>query len=187
MMRRALLYVAGVMCLAVAVLQAVTFVGGYSWGFTHEVWQKTPVEARHANTGAIMDQGRVFLFLEREQHPVPAGAWKDSSEWQAVSAPPQFEVSSYRQEHRWIVLNTGYRLITRQPGARYAGQYHLIVVSPLVLLPVCVFCMFFVMRTAVRRTHVDAKHCVKCGYDLRGGHERCPECGTPVSAELVQK
>lgn len=29
--------------------------------------------------------------------------------------------------------------------------------------------------------------CANCGYDLQGGHERCPECGEPAPADAVAR
>lgn len=43
-------------------------------------------------------------------------------------------------------------------------------------LPVATATAFLVRR----RRKLDAHHCASCGYDLRSGHEVCPECGSPV-------
>ena len=31
-----------------------------------------------------------------------------------------------------------------------------------------------------RRSRFALDYCIKCGYDLRGSAERCPECGTSI-------
>ena len=50
-------------------------------------------------------------------------------------------------------------------------------------------CIWKVHRSIVRR-HLQAKGiliCVKCGYNLKGQTEpRCPECGVPFDAGLLQ-
>jgi hypothetical protein len=44
---------------------------------------------------------------------------------------------------------------------------------------------FLLVRRARRRrraARLATSICISCGYDLRGGHARCPECGTIVPA-----
>ena len=38
-----------------------------------------------------------------------------------------------------------------------------------------------IRKQNLRRKRKKLGRCVKCGYDLRGSEERCPECGTGIS------
>ena len=46
-----------------------------------------------------------------------------------------------------------------------------------------------VIVTKRKRRRIALGLCIHCGYDLRahGPGQRCPECGTPVPADLVRK
>lgn len=51
-------------------------------------------------------------------------------------------------------------------------------------LPTCVLGFLQVAAGTLflvrRRRKLGAHHCANCGYDLRSGHDVCPECGSPV-------
>jgi predicted amidophosphoribosyltransferase len=44
-------------------------------------------------------------------------------------------------------------------------------------------CALMVWRWRRRRVRTGPGSCARCGYDLRGSSERCPECGTPFSSQ----
>jgi len=66
---------------------------------------------------------------------------------------------------------------TRSPwGTTSEIQFSLWV--PIYFFATC--CLYFLLsfRPYRRRKRKKLGLCVKCGYDLRGSKERCPECGT---------
>jgi hypothetical protein len=40
--------------------------------------------------------------------------------------------------------------------------------------------IYLIVRSFHRSSEPDAEPCESCGYDLRGGHLKCPECGQPT-------
>ena len=56
------------------------------------------------------------------------------------------------------------------------------VLLPLALVAALIIDHPVALRTAKRRKRKKLGLCLKCGYDLRGSRERCPECGTEFGA-----
>ncbi len=83
------------------------------------------------------------------------------------------------QQHRWYW--EGYRgLRTRfQPMARAVPLW-----MPAFLFA-AIFCLCRPLRHIRRRKRKKLGLCVKCGYDLRGSEDRCPECGMEFKSSGV--
>ncbi len=69
---------------------------------------------------------------------------------------------------------------------------HILSISPILILyqlaavvPCAFFTCWVCSRRSIRRLHRQEHNlCVKCGYDLRGSDERCPECGHKMNTEI---
>ena len=42
-------------------------------------------------------------------------------------------------------------------------------------------------RRAIESGRLQSGLCPKCAYDLRASHDKCPECGLPIPADLPRK
>ena len=83
----------------------------------------------------------------------------------------------------WCHLGLGYANTTRMPGAR--SKFHAVLIPHWLLL------LLFAILPTIRfvrfrgfRHRVQNGLCLNCGYDLRASEDRCPECGTPIPADV---
>ena len=55
----------------------------------------------------------------------------------------------------------------------------------LVIAPILVIFMVIDFRRQLREQSTVRLSCAKCSYDLRAGHDRCPECGTCTNRRSI--
>jgi hypothetical protein len=108
----------------------------------------------------------------------------------------------------WLVSNRGQLTLCHQVGhdwnspvpklrilgLEYAGSWvgssslvnlfvpYWMLILPLLVLPGAR--LRFAARDRTRRRRQILGLCARCGYDLRGSHARCPECGTPIPSGI---
>ena len=84
-------------------------------------------------------------------------------------------------------LGVRYRVDNRGEGGRQRWEVMIPIRYPLILLAIfpALWTIGFARRVGARR-NLARGHCGSCGYDLRarGTGERCPECGTAVTADV---
>ncbi len=156
------------------VIENVRGVGGFmsdgSWssGLAHD-----------ETTGFYVFRGRVCCAKSR-MSPGSKGSWttwKLGANARRSWTHSDVRVFRERPTDRWWL-----------PAWRsYRGMFYF---SLPLYLPILVFsippCGLWALSSGRRRKRKKLGLCVKCGYDLRGSKDRCPECNTPFEWSCSQ-
>ena len=150
--------------------------------------------------GGIFVSGRICLFESEDDSY--ARAMSKNVTWGACNAWAWSWMNPGVASHLgWDKLPL-YRHSTTVPVAcrpvagggeslEYCGTFaYTLHVPYFVITAVCGALLFVQLRRAALHRRAEDRRlaglCPACGYDLRASHERCPECGTPIPADLVR-
>ena len=137
----------------------------------------------------MVDRDRALYFFVEHEQLVTASPDEDRVRWDTAGSPPQFTVGDSQLERDWTFLETGYQYSSVGFTWR-RGQYHLVRVHALLVLGVTGLVSALGIREVIRIRHLRRRAaagcCLVCGYDMRGGQEVCPECGTAKGERRVR-
>jgi len=115
--------------------------------------------------------------------------WRRTILWIAVSMciPPVLlalqitwrEQRQAEQKPYWLVQIPFFATLLVLVFLRLPREIFFPVMCVLIVLPAGII-RWMSRRDSIREERFRRGLCLTCGYDLRGGHERCPECGRAV-------
>jgi hypothetical protein len=165
-MIRRLLTIAAALSLSLCVATIVLWVRSYVAADSIR-WNLPP----HGGVSFLSSTGRFTLAMYAGVEGMVGG-------FQHLSQSPfDFDDQTARwflSYHNWLGFGFGTGFADAGPViAPYWFVALLTCVSPL--------CLFLSGRKSRRRQTLGL--CLSCGYDLRASEDRCPECGTPITAK----
>ncbi len=130
--------------------------------------------------GLITCRGRIELFRQNDKD---VATWTSSFHY--ATWPAFGDTKPQTWECVWLDA-AGFVFCTGNPVTcqydryfRVSVPYWFIALAFLVIPTI----WWFSYRRRRRIRTLPKNRCVRCGYDIRASRERCPECGTPVSAQ----
>ncbi|HEY2589604.1 MAG TPA: hypothetical protein VGI81_27915 [Tepidisphaeraceae bacterium] len=127
--------------------------------------------------------GTIYLLVDERTISPPPTVRPDHYHHTGIDpfpgvAPPPTALGFLRSRSRtsWREPWTGRRVTTR---AEWLGVPLWLPALLLAIPPAA-----RMVRRTRRHHRLTMGHCATCGYDLRASTDRCPECGTPITAVL---
>jgi hypothetical protein len=139
------------------------------------------------------DWGRLAFAAMEDWVPSQRFAWQRSAgglhdmlPGRPLRSPP--EVLGVRYRSGTFTYSSIY---STPPGALVTGRYVWLRVYHghallLALLPTAAVLLPRLRARLRTRLRASTGRCVSCGYDLRAGHDRCPECGASPAAPVLR-
>ncbi len=134
----------------------------------------------HDSTDAFATYGLFGAGYLRMHHPTTQ-EWPASPHWRFNTTP----AAPLAWERRWWVLGFSHWRVKFPPNAAHSGMYvvgfsipHWFIALLFGVAPGMSARRWWLARR--RRRRLLAGLCANCGYDVRAGGERCPECGTAI-------
>lgn len=93
---------------------------------------------------------------------------------------PGSDSFAFTPETRFFDFPIGYHSTWSQMGEPMTDNFQsaAFAIPGFVTIPALAATSILLLRSATRsKTAESSLACTECGYDLRGGHDRCPECG----------
>ena len=178
-----MLPIAACLSLVIAIAMSALCLRGYwVWddGESKSIEPAHPGRYRYIDTLISLGSGDIVITRDVSFEDTPDDGRLPKG-WVWSRDPPPAPVGRPYWRVHWFSFSYGHSGAAQLPAGEYYYNFQAVIPYWSIVLASALLPAWWAIRRLRRRRRPGAPPvCSRCGYDLRGGHDRCPECGARV-------